>query len=69
MESAAQRIRNDYGLNAFVVLTTDWSNLNSEPWYCVSLGSYSSQDAANAALPQAQAAYADAYVKYSGSKK
>lgn len=69
MESAAERIRNDYGLNAFVVLTTDWSNLNSEPWYCVSLGSYSSQDAANAALPQAQAAYADAYVKYSGSKR
>lgn len=69
MEAAAQRMKSDYGFDAFVVLTTDWSNLNSEPWYCVSLGSYSSQDAANAALSKARAAYSDAYVKYSGSKK
>lgn len=69
MEAEARRIKSDYGLDAFVVLTTDWSNLNSEPWYCVSLGSYSSEDAANAALAQAHAVYSDAYVKYSGAKK
>lgn len=69
MEAAAQRMRSDYGFDAFVVLTTDWSNLNSEPWYCVSLGSYSSEDAANAALSKARSVYSDAYVKYSGSKK
>lgn len=68
-EAAAQRIRNDYGLDAFVVLTTDWSNLNSEPWYCVSIGSYPSQDAANAALSQARTAFSDAYIKYSGDRK
>lgn len=68
-EGAAQRIRSDHGLDAFVVLTTDWSNLNSEPWYCVSIGSYATEDAAKAALSQARAVYPDAYVKYSGSKK
>lgn len=69
MEAVAESIKKDHGIDAFVVLTTDWSNLNSEPWYVVSLGQYSSQDAANAALPSIQAIYPDAYVKYSGDKK
>lgn len=68
-EAEAERIRNTYGLDAFVVLTTDWSNLNSEPWYCVSIGSYPSESEANAALSKARAADSSAYVKYSGSRK
>ena len=58
------------GFPASVYLTTDWDNLNSEPWYVVSAGEYSSQQAANSTLPSVQAAgYSDAYVKYSGEHK
>ncbi len=56
--------------DAAVFLTTDWSNLNTEPWYVVTAGVYATEDAANAALPGVQAAgYADAYVKYSGERQ
>ena len=54
------------GLDAQVFLTTDWSNLNSVPWYVVSAGTYSSKAEAKAALSKVQSIYSDAYVKYSG---
>lgn len=69
VEAIAQRIHDQTGDKATVVLTTDWSNLNSEPWYVISMGRWSSQEDANAALPRIQAnGYPDAYVKYSGDK-
>lgn len=55
------------GFNARVFITTDWSNLNSEHWYVVTAGVYSTKDAANAALSNVKAHYKDAYVKYSGN--
>jgi hypothetical protein len=58
-------------MNGFAVevfLTTDWDNLNSNPWYVVTLGCPDSESAAQALLAQAQdAGYSDAYIKYSGS--
>lgn len=57
----------DRGFAAEVFLTTDWSNLNSEPWYVVSLGCVSSEGEADAVLSRAHGgAYPDAYEKYSG---
>lgn len=56
------------GLPAFVTTTQEWENLNSEPWYVISAGSYPTKDAAQAALGSVQSAgYADAYVKHSGN--
>lgn len=64
-ESSAYYI-SQQGFNAQVFVTTDWSNLNSEKWYVVSAGVYSTEEEANAALPGVRSIYADAYVKYSG---
>lgn len=52
--------------SADVFLTSDWSNLNSEPWYAVSVGIYKSEGDARNALSKVQAIYGDAYIKYSG---
>lgn len=69
VEAIAQRIHDQTGDKVTVVLTTDWSNLNSEPWYVISMGRWSSEADAKAALPRIQAnGYPDAYVKYSGDK-
>lgn len=72
-ESEAEGYAADWrarGFSAEVVLTTDWSNLNPEPWYCVTLGRYASESAAQSALANAQSAGSgDAYVKYSGEHK
>ena len=61
----------DADTNGFAVevfLTTDWDNLNSSPWYVVTLGCPDSEGAAQTLLAQAQdAGYSDAYIKYSGS--
>jgi len=55
------------GFAAEVFLTTDWSNLNSEPWYVVSLGCTSSEAEADRVLQAAHGSgYGDAYVKWSG---
>ncbi|MBO5609563.1 MAG: SPOR domain-containing protein [Eubacterium sp.] len=55
------------GMTSLVFLTTDWSNLNTEPYYVVSLGMYTTEDDANGALETAKdLGYSDAYVKYSG---
>ena len=55
------------GMTSLVFLTTDWSNLNTEPYYVVSLGMYTTEDDANGALETAKGlGYSDAYVKYSG---
>ncbi len=57
------------GFNACVVLTTDWSGLNPEPWYVATAGCYETRSAAETALPWVQNYYPDAYVKYSGSRQ
>ncbi|MBQ9068257.1 MAG: protein kinase, partial [Eggerthellaceae bacterium] len=71
-EAEAKGIRDaarNTGLQANVYLTTDWANLNSDPWYVVAAGPYVTENEANDALPSVQnAGYPDAYVKYSGER-
>lgn len=52
--------------DAEVIVTTDWSNFNSEKWYVVIVGRYYSEIAAQAELNVVQEVRNDAYVKYSG---
>ena len=55
------------GLQGEVFMTTDWSNLNTEPWYVVSAGCLNSESEANAQVSKAQnAGYENAYAKHSG---
>ena len=54
------------GYPAAIYYTVDWTNLNPEPWYVVSAGSYSTRESAEAALSRVRSDYPDAYIKYSG---
>ena len=54
------------GVEPYIVLSTDWSDLNSEPWYCLSAGRYSTQSEAEAMLTAVQQVIGSAYVKYTG---
>ena len=51
-----------------IFLTTDWSNLNTEPWYVLTAGMYTNVVEAEDMLPEIQAYYPDAYIKYSGNR-
>ena len=64
-ESDAEQMRNA-GYNAYVFLTTEWSDLNKEPWYVVSAGIYDTESEANNNLSYVREYYGDAYVKFSG---
>ena len=55
--------------NTFVLLSSDWENLNAKPYYVISIGKYETEEDAKAALPDIKAKYPDAYVKYSGNYK
>lgn len=70
-ESDAQDIANaatSKGFSAGCVLSSNWSNLNQDPWWCVTAGYCSSESEAKALCDKAKAAgYPDAYVKYSGN--
>ena len=70
-QNEAQKIANrmnELGLNGTVYISSDWSNLNQEKWYCVSAGSCHSESEAEAVLPKAiNAGFTDAYIKYSGN--
>lgn len=57
----------DRGYDPVVCLTTDWSSLNSQPYYVVSLGQCPTQEYAENIRVAAQDAYPDAYVKYTGA--
>ena len=69
-EGEAQAYANEWaakGFSAEVYLTTDWSNLNSEPWYVITVGSFATEGEAYAVVGSAQSSgQPDAYVKYSG---
>ena len=55
------------GFESHVFVTTDWSDLNSEKYYVVSAGVFSSESDAESDLERVHSAgYSDAYVKYSG---
>lgn len=53
--------------NARVLLSTDWDNLSSEPYYVVSAGMYDTKEDASAELDSVKSAgFNGAYVKYTG---
>lgn len=53
--------------SASVFMTTDWDNLNPEPWYVISLDRCASQGQAEASAAQADSeGFEGAYAKYSG---
>lgn len=54
------------GYNPEIIVTTDWSNLNSEKYYVVTVGRYDSKEQAKLILEDVKELYPDAYVKYSG---
>lgn len=58
---------NNVGIKATIIVSTDWSNLNSEKWYVLTAGMYSTENEAEAMLDEVRKYYSDAYVKYSGS--
>ena len=63
---AADKLK-DQGFDAKVYLTTDWSNLNKDPWYVVSAGEFCSEKEATEALEHVKSAgYSTAYVKFTG---
>lgn len=54
----------DYPIEA--ILTTEWRNLNPEPYYAVTVGRYASEEEAKRILEFAQEYYPNAYIKYTG---
>lgn len=52
--------------NPQIFVTTQWSNLNSQKYYVVTAGTYSSKTEAESFLNSVQQSIPDAYVKYSG---
>ena len=63
--SYAETLKNS-GFDAKVFVTTDWSNLNTEKFYVVTVGVYTTGDEANSSLASVQSVCSEAYVKYSG---
>lgn len=57
----------DNGYDANIILTTDWSDLNSEPWFVVTVGYYNTKEDAQNELISVQKIFPDAYIKYTGS--
>ena len=55
--------------DTIVIISTDWSNLNKERWYCVTVGTYGTKAEAENMLPEIQRECPDAYVKYTGDYK
>lgn len=68
MESAEQVAQSmeEQGFYAKVVLTNNWSELNPEPYYAVTIGFHETLEDAEYVLQNVQKTYKDAYIKYSG---
>ena len=48
--------------------TSEWENLNAEPWYAVTAGTFDSESEADDELSTVKELYEDAYIKYSGER-
>ena len=59
----------DEGLKAFCVYSSDWENLNKDPYYCVTIGkNYMDQDTQYNLENAKEAGYNEAYVKNTGER-
>lgn len=66
-EAEAKKIANQCAdLGGCVFLSTDWGNLNKEPYYVVTCGTYNTEVEANQMLEMVKQFNKNAYVKYSG---
>ena len=69
-ESEAEKMCNELiskGFDALVIKTSDWSNLNPETYYAISIGAHARKEDAEAQLSvMKRNGYESAYVKYSG---
>lgn len=55
------------GFDASIIDSSEWSNLNTAQWFCVTVGRFASEEAAEEARRFAvDSGYSSAYVKYSG---
>jgi len=64
----SQSVREN-GFSSIVLTSSDWTNLNSETWYCTTAGTYSDESEAYRMLNIVHKVYPDAYVKYTGEYK
>ena len=59
----------DEGFDALTLLSSEWSEMNSKPFYCVSAGRcYTDTDAESLLSKVIDSGYKDAYVKYTGER-
>lgn len=69
-ESEAEKMCNELitkGFDARVIVTSDWSNLNPETYYAISIGAHSNKADAETQLAEMKRnGYEIAYIKYSG---
>ena len=57
------------GFEALTLLSSEWSEMNSKPYYCVTAGRYDAEYEAQEVLERVrEAGYKDAYVKYTGDR-
>lgn len=70
-ESEAEKMCNELiaqGFDARIIVTSEWSNLNPETYYAISIGMYSNKSDAKTQLTEMKRnGYESAYIKYSGS--
>lgn len=65
----AARKLNDEGFDARVYYSPEWENLNKDPYYCVTCGTYTQKSEADKALENLKnKGYSDAYVKHTGCR-
>lgn len=66
-EADAKKIASQYkDLDGCVFLSTDWGNLNKEPYYVVTCGTYNLETEAKQMLAVVKKMNKNAYIKYSG---
>lgn len=63
----AETLRDKGFENASVIMTSQWSNMNSDTWYAVTADFYETKSAANKDLNKAKSISSNAYIKYSGN--
>ena len=60
----------DKGLDAYCIYTPEWENLNSDRYWCVTVGRSDSEELAKELIPDVEkAGFNGAYVKYTGARK